>query len=237
MPEVGHSVSPVPPIFHTYPVSPQQTISIGPADFALSLWGHNLRVPYAAYLGKLPQSLWASRPALETLLRRLTLDQTRYSNISQMTGTVVGVGSDASGYLNQVSVRTKESGVENIDAVLVVGKSHALILRLSLTIHRWRTDCTGPSQAGIKWLRRAGFDSAISDDSFALELDRLKLTFDPKMHYSTCRIDVSPSLAEKLPIPGGYANANGPLLQLFPDMSKDGSYFGCIKMEANSCEL
>lgn len=158
----------------------------------------------------------------------------RYPNISQMAGTVVAVNSNMPGYLTQISVRTKDNGVETIDAVLVVGSFDLLVNVANVADLVWRLDCTGPAQAGIKWLRRAGFDSAVSDDSFAL--DRLKVTFDPKMHYSTFRIDVSPSLAEKLPIPGGYTNANGSLLMLFPDITKDGNYFGCFKMEADTCE-
>ena len=91
-----------------------------------------------------------------------------------------------------------------------------------------RADCTGPAQAGIKWLCRAGIDSAVFND--------LKVTFDPKMHYSTCRFDISPSLAEKLPIPGGFANLEGAMLSVYSDPTKDNKFFGSIKQEANSCE-
>ncbi|KAF9021118.1 hypothetical protein BDZ89DRAFT_1138208 [Hymenopellis radicata] len=184
----------------------ESDISIAPGDYSVNFWGTFYKVPYAQYLGNLPKTFYASRKALETLIRRLALNPKSFPNIQQMVGTVVGVTTDPAkpGYLRQVSVRTQD-GIFDIDAALVV-------------------DCTGPTQAGLKWLQRAGFGAS---------LDSLTVSFDAKMHYSSCRMVVSPSLAKRLPVPGGFDNLGGSVIQLFPDMRKDGTYFGCLKDVGN----
>ncbi len=96
--------------------------SVAPGDFTFHFWAGPQILPYAQYFGNLPKTLFASRQALETLIRRLTLNTVAFPNIHQMVGTVVGVTKDASnpGYLQQVRVRTKD-GEMVIDAALVVG--------------------------------------------------------------------------------------------------------------------
>ncbi|KAF8996684.1 hypothetical protein BDZ89DRAFT_1171481 [Hymenopellis radicata] len=186
------------------------SINVGAADFSVSFQGRYAKVPYDQYCGTLPKTLYASRQALETLIRRLTFDTTVLPNIQQIVGTVIGVTQDPSspGYVRQVSIRTKDEGVCVIDAALVI-------------------DCTGPTQAGFKHLQRAGFADKMS-------LERLKVTFDPKMAYSTIRFVVTTSLAKRLPIPGGFDNLGGCLLVLHSDLTKDPNFFSCIKQEANS---
>ncbi|KAF9021116.1 hypothetical protein BDZ89DRAFT_1019753 [Hymenopellis radicata] len=181
-------------------------IKAGAGDFGTQFGGKYLRVPYAQYLYNLPKTFYATRQALETLIRRLTLDPVVCPNIHQIAGTVVGVERDPSNptYLDRVQVRT-EDGVSDIEAVLVV-------------------DCTGSTQAGIKWLHRADGDQG------KMSLDRLKVSFDPKMHYSTMRLTVTPSLAARLP--PGY-NPAGAVFLLVPNEPGDNKHFICFKTEAN----
>ncbi|KAF9031538.1 hypothetical protein BDZ89DRAFT_1063935 [Hymenopellis radicata] len=192
-------------------------IGIAPADFKSNFWGQYLRVPYEEYLGDLPKTLFASRRAIETLIRRLTLNSTAFPDIQQITGTVVGVTRDPSapGYLRQVKVRTQD-GELDIDAALVI-------------------DCTGSARAGIKWIQRAGFGSTHHPEG--LSLARITDTFDGQMHYSTIRCVVSTSLAERLPIPGGFQNVGGCILSLTPDMHVQTRYFASMKLEGNSVLL
>jgi hypothetical protein len=79
-------------------------------------------------------------------------------------------------------------------------------------------DCSGPAEAGMKWLRRAGFGTAPSystnpphadaiaeDENLSLHpLQRLKIQYDPRLWYSTFHYTITPALAERLSIPGGY---------------------------------
>ncbi|KIY64759.1 hypothetical protein CYLTODRAFT_401464 [Cylindrobasidium torrendii FP15055 ss-10] len=83
-----------------------------------------------------PKMLCCSRPGFETLLRALVLDPVAYPNVSQISGTVIGVvESKSERRLEEVSVKTPE-GTHVIDAVLVV-------------------DCTGPGQAVYKTMPSA----------------------------------------------------------------------------------
>ncbi len=103
-----------------------------------------------------------------------------------------------------------------------------LLSYLSMFMGILSVDCTGPTQAGTKHLQRAGFADKMS-------LEQLRVTFDPKFAYSTVRFVITPSLAKRLPIPGGFDNLEGSLLVLLPDISKEPTFFSCVKQEANSC--
>ncbi|KAF7293767.1 hypothetical protein HMN09_01172000 [Mycena chlorophos] len=110
--------------------------------------------------GGLPETIYASRPAFETFVRRLVLDPETYPNISFRTGTVTDVVPDPADHtrLSQIIFRNDAGTVETIDAALVA-------------------DCTGPARAGLKWLARHGYGTT--------PLDELKIALDQKLHYST----------------------------------------------------
>ncbi len=101
---------------------------MAPADFRINLYGEYLKVPHSHYSAALPKTLYASRQALETLLRRLTLHKPAYPNITQVSGTVVGATVDLSqpGYIQGVTVRTNDGAFSEIEASLVVGTSTSL---------------------------------------------------------------------------------------------------------------
>jgi hypothetical protein len=73
------------------------------------------------------------------------------------------------------------------------------------------TDCTGPTRAGLKWLRRAGFDlidSPDSPDSPDPSPDRdgddsgkhgIKLVYDQKVRYATLELYLTPDVVKRLP--------------------------------------
>jgi hypothetical protein len=69
-------------------------------------------------------------------------------------------------------------------------------------------DCSGVAEAGLKWLRRAGFGKA-NDGNGVHPLQRLKITYDPQIRYSTFQFTITPAVAGRLPIPGGYYNSMG----------------------------
>ncbi|KAJ7579202.1 hypothetical protein C8J56DRAFT_965083 [Mycena floridula] len=163
-------------------------IGLCPADTKVAISGITLMHPYKSYKGKLPGTLNSSRANLETLVRRLVFDSSKYSGISQITGTVTGVSRSASGTqtLDKVSVRTASGNIE-LDAALVV-------------------DCTGPARGGLKWLQREGFGTADVYPPGTLPLEELAIQYDHKMRYNTLSFGITPEVAKLLPIPGGFEN-------------------------------
>ena len=52
-------------------------------------------------------------------------------------------------------------------------------------------DCSGDSQAGLKWLKKAGYDIPAE----------ARLEYDQKLHYVTITFSVPKEVRERLPIP------------------------------------
>ncbi len=84
----------------------------------------------------------------------------------------------------------------------------------------------------MKWLPRAGFGRDIDH----LSLDGLKISYDPRIRYSTIRLVVTPSLAQRLPVPGGFDNHGGGIFTLVADSLMDSRYLACVKYEGNAGE-
>lgn len=61
----------------------------------------------------------------------------------------------------------------------------------------YNADCSGDSQAGFKWLKKAGYEMP----------QDVRLEYDQKLYYVTVTFTVDKELATSLPIPGGYENA------------------------------
>ncbi len=83
-----------------------------------------MQAPYSKYGGELPKTFFASRQALETLTRRLTLTK-EYPNIEQIIGTVTGYTADEKhpDRLSKVSLRTREGATIDLDATFVIGQN------------------------------------------------------------------------------------------------------------------
>ncbi|EGN96339.1 hypothetical protein SERLA73DRAFT_170728 [Serpula lacrymans var. lacrymans S7.3] len=166
-------------------------VHIAAADIKWCIWGRFAHPPYEEYPAGLPQTCFTSRQGLETLLRRLVLDKTQYPNIDYVVGTVTDYQADATdtARLRNVLVRT-DGGNTSIDADLVI-------------------DCTGASHTGVKMLKRAGYGYTDVYPEGKVSLDDLRVQYDPKITYCTLELNVSPDLAKRLPIPGGFANHPG----------------------------
>ena len=68
-------------------------------------------------------------------------------------------------------------------------------------------DCSGAAQAGLKWLRRAGFghvNNVESGGDDSQPLHHLSIVYNPQIRYTTFHFTITPALAQHLPIPGGY---------------------------------
>ncbi|PBK68972.1 hypothetical protein ARMSODRAFT_1038406 [Armillaria solidipes] len=195
------------------------SIRIGPNDQHLHMWGSEVISPYKQYCGSLPQTLYLGRTGLETLLRRLVLGGD-YKSIRQVIGTVVGISRDVSDPLSidRVTVRTPEGAITDISAALVV-------------------DCTGSAAAGLKWLRREGYGIGDTYAKNELPLDKLKISYDQKLHYSTLQFHVPSGLGRKLPgLPVPYDEC-GMIYVFIPDINKEKRCIYSQRIEGDFIQL
>lgn len=81
-------------------------------------------------------------------------------------------------------------------------------------------DCSGDSQAGLKWLKKAGFD--IPQD--------FRHEYDQKLYYVTITFTVPEETRAVLSIPGGYENA-GWIYTFVPDYNVSNAGFVLGKMD------
>ncbi|KAF7308211.1 hypothetical protein HMN09_00669000 [Mycena chlorophos] len=120
----------------------------------------------------LPRTMYTTRHALETFIRRLVFDQEAYPNISFRAGTVTDVVTDPANKtkLSGVVFRNEAGTLETVNAALVA-------------------DCSGPARAGLKWLARHEYGTPSTADSqyrpSTLPLDDLKIALDQKLRYSS----------------------------------------------------
>ena len=94
-----------------------------PADFKVCVAGHFLHTPHNEYPEGLPEACFTSRQGLETLIRRLVLDSTKYPNIEYITGVATEYHADPgdSTLLHKVIVSDLRSETAEFDADLVLG--------------------------------------------------------------------------------------------------------------------
>ncbi|KAF8919248.1 hypothetical protein CPB85DRAFT_1249086 [Mucidula mucida] len=193
----------------------EQTHSrVAAGDFKTTFAGTHVKLPWAYFPKGLPNTLFASRQGLETLIRRLVLG--RPSNIEQIVGLVTGLVRDPNDIfrVSQVIIRT-DSGTINLEAALVV-------------------DCTGVTRAGIKWLDRLGFGQS-SDNGIPLK--DLKISFDQKLHYTSMMVKLTPELTGRLPIPGGLEEPQAVYTYLEDQPSLGRRFFAITKPDGNQILL
>ncbi|THV03384.1 hypothetical protein K435DRAFT_852044 [Dendrothele bispora CBS 962.96] len=183
-------------------------IRFKPADFKSVLSGHKFLVPHEEFGASFPQTIGAGRQGTETLIRRLTLNTKEYPNISQVTGSVTGVRVDSKNpkFLESVQIQT-EAGLKEIKASLVI-------------------DCTGPARAGGEWIRSAGFTAGPK------ALDKLTVSYDPRVRYSSFRFQMPPEVSNKVP-EFDEEQATGGLFIYKGDPSITQTYCGAMKIEAD----
>ncbi|KAL5529778.1 hypothetical protein ACEPAG_5765 [Sanghuangporus baumii] len=171
------------------------------------------------------QCFFVTRESYERILRRLV---TGYSNrLRWVVGTVTGIIAD-------------ECDPATVTSVTVRTDSEAqMIIRSSLVI-----DCTGGSQAGLKWLKRIFFDPKYSTLLYRNKSvpkgaipfdDGLKIEYNTVHRYRKFRVSVPPELRLRLPIPGGYEKAAW-LYTYLPRPGRDRKLFMIERMEGHRIE-
>ncbi|KAJ7074105.1 hypothetical protein C8F01DRAFT_1272423 [Mycena amicta] len=127
-------------------------------------------VPEKEYGGSLPLTFGMRRSAMQKLLHRLLLKtMARAGNVSVVAGTVRGVvPTEDLSSLKSVRIRLPDGSEKMLDNVALV------------------VDCTGRTQAGLKWLQSAGYSIP----------NTIRQSYDPNLAYVTnvkayCPISIS----------------------------------------------
>jgi hypothetical protein len=97
-------------------------------------------------------------------------------------------------------------------------------------------DCSGAAQAGLKWLRRAGFGTITnykSGDNHVHPLQQLDISYEAHIRYSTFQFTITPALAKRLPIPGGYYDSKT-IYFCVPDGRVDRKGLGVTRCEGDT---
>ncbi|KAI5117976.1 hypothetical protein M0805_004909 [Coniferiporia weirii] len=160
---------------------------IGDADFNIHFSGGQIMQPPkdGQRTDDRLQNFFLSRDAYERLLRRLVMESS--SRIRWLAGTVSGVNTpeEDTRSLSSVVIRLPDGSERTVPAAMVI-------------------DCTGTTQAGLKWLKRLGIKH---DETSGLPLEDLRISYQTVQRTRTYRFYIPPEARAKLPLPGGYDNA------------------------------
>ena len=179
-----------------------------------------------------------TRPAFETILRRLVLAVC--PNVRYIAGTVIGlVKFESSGDLRSVRIRSREGDERLVSAVLVVGRTHTFSIAAGSQTIFVPTDCTGPALGGFRWLQSIASASTTSTEAHVKSsppIEDLKVTYDPRLAYSTCTFSVPPELIPSinaLGITHDFETARF-LFGCAPDPRMDNRVVGVTRKENNA---
>ncbi|KAJ3552545.1 hypothetical protein NM688_g4098 [Phlebia brevispora] len=169
--------------------------NIAPGDVKPYFGGVLLPAPHEEYEAKhqrLPETMYIRRPQLENLLRKLVLG--RPSNVRTLTGSVRGLRVARDGHAHVRGLRVARDGHAHVTSVVVRTPSGE---EVSITDPTLVVDCSGDSQAGFKWLKKAGYQMPPD----------VRLEYDQRLYYVTITFEVSEEMKKAMPIPGGYEKA------------------------------
>lgn len=134
--------------------------------------------------------------------------------------------SDGKG-IDKVIVRDLGGKETTFDEVaLIAGVWLRLLSNCRLNVSPMFSDCTGATQAGIKWLPAAGYP---------LPAD-IRASYNARMQYMTITYSISHELAAILPIPSGY-DSSCVLYSYQPDFRRDKVGFVLSRMDNDTGDL
>ncbi|KAH7103129.1 hypothetical protein BKA62DRAFT_697347 [Auriculariales sp. MPI-PUGE-AT-0066] len=183
----------------------ERKIPTAASDMHLFLNGRLLRYPYeeVAKSGKpAPENIFCSRRALESLIRSLVKEHA--PNVEYVNGTVADLKLDEKrGTIRAASVR------------LLGEEAHTKEIACDMLV-----DCTGNTQAGLKWLAR------VLPAAAAERLANIRQEYDPNINYSTMEWPAPPRFDENLrKIDAGFRiSADGSPQRV--DLAKEAWFFG-----------
>ncbi|KAF7340265.1 hypothetical protein MVEN_01945400 [Mycena venus] len=181
-----------------------------PADPRIHYSGIPLLTPYQDYAqGSFPDTVVMRRSSAQNTLHTLLMQHPTAANITVMAGTVRGL---------------KPSGdMSSIQSVIVRKPDGTQMLLNDVAMV---ADCTGTTQAGLKWLKSAGFSLP----------DNIRCSYNGNLRYVTMCFTVPPELAATLPIPEHALNAAG-IYSNAPHFELGSSFVGLVKTDNNTMQL
>ncbi|KAJ6459525.1 hypothetical protein C8R45DRAFT_552205 [Mycena sanguinolenta] len=181
------------------------------ADTQTHYSGIPLLNPYQDYPpGQFPQTLNMRRSIAQKVLHRLLMQQhPTSSKVTRLAGTVRGV-----------STTKDRASVESITVRQVDG-SHLSLDDVALV-----ADCIGRTQAGLKWLKSAGFN--VPQD--------IRTTYHANISYSTICFTVPPELVVKLCIPAALLHT-ATIYTYIPHDDAGSSAFGLLSVDNDMMQL
>ncbi|KAJ7073469.1 hypothetical protein B0H15DRAFT_61517 [Mycena belliarum] len=151
-----------------------------PADSGIRYSGVRVINPDQDYpSGSFPESLVIRRSTSQKVLSRLLIQHPTSANITIIPGTIRGF--EATSDVTSIQSVT----VRKLDGTEAVLNDVAMV-----------ADCTGTTQAGLKWLRKAGFSLP----------ENIRRSYDANLRYTTLNFTVPAELEAKLPIPESARN-------------------------------
>lgn len=189
---------------------------IGPHQYNIHYLGEKILQAPKLSDGRYPLSFFLSREALERMVRRLFLKDR--PSIRWMSGVVKGVD-------------TAEDDLDRLTSVTVCLTDNSEITVAASLI----ADCTGSTQAGLKWLKRlqSPTDKTVNGK---LSLNDIRLSYSTQQNSRCFRFYVPPEARSRLPIPGGYDNA-GSLYAFMPFFGNGQKAFSCDRIEGHRIRL
>ncbi|KAF7331082.1 hypothetical protein MVEN_02448500 [Mycena venus] len=183
---------------------------LAPADVQLHYSGVPLLTPYQDYpIGRFPNTLVTRRSTAQNVLHRLLMQHPTAANITFLAGTVRGVtASDDMSFIQGVIVRNLEGTLVRLNDVALVA------------------DCTGTTQAGLKWLKNIGYPLP----------ENIRCSYNGHWHYATVCFTVFPELEALLPIPE-HATKTAIIYVNVPHFDYGSSMFGLFKTDNNTMQL
>lgn len=130
-----------------------------------------------------------------------------------MTGTVTGLRTDPKdpSVLTAAIVRCADNTDQEVPATLVIGMLSPHFSRNSRSAYLYDDiDCTGNTQAGLKWIRRLASEQENAEKlqklvpSYALPWNKLRVTYSCGQRGRIFRFFVPPEARKHISIPGGY---------------------------------
>jgi len=96
------------------------------------------------------------------------------------------------------------------------------------------TDCTGATCGGLRWLQDIKANK-ITRTPGALPISELKVTYEPKMVYTTCEFKVPSALLDEIDFPVDFWSRGNQYIFL-PSADKENRAFGITRRENGHCE-
>lgn len=189
---------------------------VSDADMQMFFEGAHVLPPWLKLSSWRPISYMVRRSTLERICQKLLLASS--PNVRILDGTIrqVEMSKGQSKHVESVQIRHNGGQSSTIQQPALLIGQRSIFFPTECRTDRIIVDCSGVTQAGLKWLKSAG-----------CEIPQNKIVeYGPDLHYMTVTFFPPPEVAKRLPIPGGYDNCS--FLLSYASAPSDESKIGFI---------